>query len=446
VVHGCGTRASTGASDAEGVCIRRTHCDAHGRELGLVPRRRPLCRAPGCERRPLYGAPRALRATHCATHGRPLGLVNVASAHCRDPGCTKVASYGAPGTTTVTHCAVHGRPAGLVIMRKHRCREPGCETGASHAAPGAKTPTHCAVHGAARGYTGVKKPCAVQGCSNRVSHKAPGSGGGATHCAFHGQQEGFVEVNRNQCQLCPSRAMFGTAGCNPVRCARHVDRRTMVKRPKQRCAKCRASGVLEVAGGTRFCETHAPPGAANLGLLPCASCGLEGVLVNGTCETCDPGRVARVRHAKEDGVAWALQEAGIPVSARDVVLEPGAACDRARPDFQVPGRDGAWWVYVECDEHQHAHIPWECEVVRMRNLAEVRGVPVAFVRFNPDGYVGGTTRTLSLAARYEVLVHHVKDAVQRGPGPGAVVSVLRLFYDGFDVKNPVWETLVAAAS
>jgi hypothetical protein len=205
--------------------------------------------------------------------------------------------------------------------------------------------------------------------------------------------------------------------------------------------KCLQVGMAEYKG-MRFCEDHAPAGSIQFIQLPCSSCGLEALLIDGLCEYCDPGRQERVRKVKEEGVAWALSETGLHVVARDKILETDHGCVRTRPDFQLLGMEGKWWVYVECDEYQHEHITPECEEVRMRNLAEVRGQPVVFIRFNPDMY--NSTWQMSTKKRYPTLVHWVRWAIENGPAgveDGATVTVLKLFYDDFDPERPDWTVL-----
>jgi hypothetical protein len=156
---------------------------------------------------------------------------------------------------------------------------------------------------------------------------------------------------------------------------------------------------------------------------------------------------------KEEQVAFALQRGGIRIAARDVILE-GKVCGLERPDFQVASTpvEGAHWVYVECDEFQHYSEALECRMTRMRNLAEVRGVPVVFIRFNPDGYVSGENpdggvelRPVPLSKRYDMLTRWVKHAAEHGPPADHVVSVLYLFFDGFTnrVSPADWQCLVA---
>lgn len=227
----------------------------------------------------------------------------------------------------------------------------------------------------------------------------------------------------------------------------------MVRDPRRRCCqgRCQELGIAEF-NGARFCGAHAPARATSLRTTPCSVCGLVDFLTAGKCAACDPTSVTRIRHAKEERVAQALTDAGIAVVARDMALE-GSECVMARPDFQVLGEGGAWWVYVECDEHQHDHIPRECEVARMRNLAEVRGQPVVFVRFNPDEYTprappaGGAVapaRRWTQPQRHAHLVRCVREAMQQGPQPGDVVSALWLFFDDFCSATPTWSSVVRA--
>jgi hypothetical protein len=247
-------------------------------------------------------------------------------------------------------------------------------------------------------------------------------------------------------------------GHKATHCAAHADKATMIAFPRKRCcvAGCetRGPGLYEHLN-QRYCETHAPLEVARcLVKTTCKSCLMENVVTtNGTCDACAPDRVRRIRHMKEEQVAFALQRGGVTIAARDVILE-GKVCGLERPDFQVASTpvEGTHWVYVECDEWQHASEALECRVARMRNLAEVRGVPVVFIRFNPDGYVPGENpdggvelRPVPLSKRYDVLTRWVKQAAEHGPPADHVVSVLYLFFDGFTnrVSPSDWQCLVA---
>lgn len=289
----------------------------------------------------------------------------------------------------------------------------------------------------------VNKRCAEPGCDKHPAFGKPNSGkAGAHRCKAH-MELGDVDLLSKRCAEpgCWVCAWWGVAGNLPDRCAEHADKKVMVPYPRRKCMKCLQVGMAEYKG-MRFCEDHAPAGSIQFIQLPCSSCGLEALLIDGLCEYCDPGRQERVRKVKEEGVAWALSETGLHVVARDKILETDHGCVRTRPDFQLLGMEGKWWVYVECDEYQHEHITPECEEVRMRNLAEVRGQPVVFIRFNPDMY--NSTWQMSTKKRYPTLVHWVRWAIENGPAgveDGATVTVLKLFYDDFDPERPDWTVL-----
>ena len=80
----------------------------------------------------------------------------------------------------------------------------------------------------------------------------------------------------------------------------------------------------------RFCDDHVPIGGENLGVDICIACGLDDILTNGKCGTCNP-MIIRVRqHAKENRIKDILTVAGINF-VHDKMLE-GPICGRERPD------------------------------------------------------------------------------------------------------------------
>jgi len=395
----------------------------------------PVCVAPGCVRQAWFGLPLTGAREWCSDH-KPPGAVNPRRRTCDgDPECGKIPTFGDPSSPgPANRCATHREPGMECKVRRPQCEMSGCVARATFGAP---VPMRCMAHrdldmlraGPARAR------CIRAGCAKIPTFAEVVEGQRVSACAEH-RTLTMAFRNRPLCAACGVGATFGRPGEPAAACAAHADRACMVYLPRRKCTLCPAVGTARL-GPLRFCEEHAPAEAENFALRPCVSCGLEYLLdARGACEHCREGAAPPSRRHKEDAVAWALERAGIPVQARDRALESDPGCVRSRPDFQVLGGEGAWWVYVECDEHQHAHIPWECEVVRMRNLAEVRGVPVVFVRLNPDPFRGGHA---CLRDRLGVLVRWVQHAVASGPPPGHVVSCLKLFFDDFDpTAAPQW--------
>jgi len=183
-----------------------------------------------------------------------------------------------------------------------------------------------------------------------------------------------------------------------------------------------------------------PVGAQNLGMAPCSVCGLDDILHDGKCDTCDPVAVQIRLHAKENHIRDVLNVAGISF-VHDKMLE-GPICGRERPDFQIDC--GTHFVYVEVDEHQHQSYACECEQTRMVNLVEVRGMPVRWIRYNPDTYepVKGQ-RQVKAEQREKRLVEYVLWAMKHTPqGNGNMSEVLYLFYNGYNTKHVEWMKLI----
>lgn len=99
---------------------------------------------------------------------------------------------------------------------------------------------------------------------------------------------------------------------------------------------------------------------------------------------------------------------------------------------------------MEVDEHQHQSYTCECEQTRMVNLVEVRGIPVTFIRYNPDVYepIQGQ-RAVKLEQREKKLVEYVLYAMKHSPSESDMISnVLYLYYDECDTANPEWHQLI----
>jgi len=168
---------------------------------------------------------------------------------------------------------------------------------------------------------------------------------------------------------------------------------------------------------------------------------LDDILTNGVCNTCDPYIIIKVRHAKENRVKDLLTASGIKF-VHDKMLE-SVSCGRERPDFQIDC--GTHFVYVEVDENQHDSYACECEQTRMVNLVHARGMPVTFIRYNPDVYEPTKgERRMKMEQREKKLVEYVKHSMKHSPiEQGTFANVLYLFYDEHDSHHPSWHTLIS---
>ncbi len=215
-------------------------------------------------------------------------------------------------------------------------------------------------------------------------------------------------------------------------CASHKTA-VMVPHPTKRCSDCRELGTHEQAG-QRYCVDHAPADSQNLGLEPCLSCGLEDILWEGRCVTCNPDTIKQQQQRKEMRIFDVMTAAGLDFVHNKTV---DTACGRERPDFQLDA--GTHMIYVEVDEHQHQSYACECEQSRMVNLVQASGMKTVFIRYNPDAY-DGKHKSVSGTQREAKLIDWIRHVMDHPPSNFA--SVLYLYYDHHSDTKPGWHSLI----
>jgi hypothetical protein len=273
--------------------------------------------------------------------------------------------------------------------------------------------------------------CNIIGCYNIL---------GKIHNNFclHHKEPDMIDVVSRFCIVdsCKTRASYAILGKPPSHCAKHKQK-GMITSPTKKCSLCKQLGTYE-HNKTRFCEEHAPDNSKNLGIYPCTSCGLDDILTDGKCTTCDPSVQLVIQHAKENRIRDVLTAANISF-VHDKILET-TSCGRERPDFQIDC--GTHMIYIEVDENQHQSYACECEQTRMINLVHVRGMPTLFIRYNPDSYkpIKGQ-RQVTATQREKKLTEYIKYAMQHPP-KDTFANVLYLFYDEYNTQLQEWETLI----
>jgi hypothetical protein len=134
----------------------------------------------------------------------------------------------------------------------------------------------------------------------------------------------------------------------------------------------------------------------------------------------------KTRLAKQNFVKRWLDNNEYKYDSCDKVIE-NSVCGKERPDFVFDC--GTHVVILEVDEHQHRERAEECECVRMVNLFHsFGGLPVKFVRYNPDKYKkNGRSLNPSVGTRMNVLHTHLEYALH--DEPVSLLSVKHLFYN-----------------
>ena len=321
-------------------------------------------------------------------------------------GCQKIPSFGNPGQKA-RFCAGH-KEADMVNVNSQTCHVVGCGKQPNFGNPGG-LPQFCSNHKEFDMVNVVTKTCDVNGCGKQPSYGIPGNK--PTHCAQH--------------------RLSG-----------------MIKNPTARCISCKKKtlAIWGVNRVPRHCEAHRQSDDENLVERECVNCNLIGVLdANDKCETCNPDVIKRARLQKQNALMAYLDQRGLPGVSTDIIVDKGV-CGLERPDRIYDFGDKI--VILECDEHQHRHINPECERTRMYNIGQsFGGMPVYFLRWNPDNYASANG-DVDIKKRYKVVGDLIRD-IQGGKTKvpvKAMVAVRYLYYDGWSgLSNAAWQTLTEYA-
>jgi hypothetical protein len=163
------------------------------------------------------------------------------------------------------------------------------------------------------------------------------------------------------------------------------------------------------------------------------------------CENCNPESFATARLAKQNAIMAYLDGRGLQGSSTDIMVDNGI-CGKERPDRVYDFGDKI--VVFECDESQHDDRQCLCEQTRMVNIGQTfGGVPVYFIRWNPDDYSPESDRKMpeELAKRNKLLADLIRDIKNNKHAlPKALVSVIYLYYDGWSsLAEEEWHILTS---
>ena len=402
----------------------------------MVDIKNRTCEVDGCDIMPTYNLPGEKNGRLCVLHKTP-DMIDVKHKTCEVGGCDIRPTYNLRGEKNGSFCVLHKTPD-MVNVKNKVCEASNCDTQPIFNLPGEKKGRFCALHKSPDMINVRHKTCDIDGCTTIPVFNDPGKKKGRL-CSLHKSPE-MVNVVSPFCEekSCSTTAMYGLLGQKQSHCAQHKEK-GMIPYPRQRCSQCRQLGTHE-ADSASYCPDHAPPNADNLGIQPCSVCGLDDVLIQGKCETCRPEIVQLRQHAKENRICDILTVAGIPFT-HDKMLE-GPQCGRERPDFQIDC--GTHFVYVEVDENQHRGYACECEQTRMVNLVHARGMPVKWIRYNPDMYHPTHKQPVWAQERREKkLLEYIHYAMKHTPQEdGCISHILYLFYDDYDTMKQEWLKLI----
>lgn len=357
------------------------YCANHKESIMVNPKNKP-CQHEGCSKRAYYGQCGSNIALYCTTH-KIEGMSDLRHKMCAMTGCSKRPSFGAVGTQTAIYCAAHKEP-GMVNVNNKKCKSPGCGKKPHFGHIGTKEALYCADHKEPDMVDVAHQKCQEPGCKKTPSYGVIGNNK-PTHCSSH-QTVGMVDLKHHKCQTpkCTIYASHGLPGQQPTHCLTHREI-GQIMNPTRRCQTDNCKN-LAIYGYTKpsHCEEHKSTEEMDLIQKKCTQCGLTNVLDKyGHCATCDPKIFNCVRMAKQKKVRDFFDYHHMKYISYDKIIDQGI-CGKERPDFIFDY--GTHMIIIEVDEHQHESYQQDCENPRMINIGQSLGMPVLFIRYNPDKY------------------------------------------------------------
>ncbi len=420
-----------------------------------------LCK--DCNKRASFGKEGTTLLEYCAEH-KLEGYINISKRTCKL--CKKRARYAETDSDTAIFCIDH-KPNNFVNRERKKCLYNGCKIEASFGKKGTNKIEYCSSH-KPKDYISIDKTCKC--CDIRPSFGSKENNFKAEYCKTHIPNNTYINVHKRKCIECNLIATFGEKDSKiPTHCKTHkpIDYVDIVHKkcihencetipsfgplfqPKTHCSvhktknehrhnnpKCIHDECKEMPCFTDQnnnyplrCEEHKLKEDINVVLQECGNCDLEYFIKNGNlCNDCSDFNNPKIRHAKELEIKQLLDSNNIIYESYDKI--PEYSCNLYRPDFVID--NGMNIVIVEVDENQHQSYEKKCEEERMFNISQdFGGIPVCFIRYNPDKYKEKGKVVKLKTGRHKKLLETINGA-KLYPST-ELLSVVYLFYD--EIKN-----------
>jgi uncharacterized linocin/CFP29 family protein len=428
----CDSRASFDMIGGKG-----RFCKAH-KTIEMVDVEHKRCEHEGCDiLGPIFDI-KGGKGRFCVTH-KMTEMVDVKSKRCEHEGCDSRPIFdikGGKGRFCVTH-----KTTGMVDVKNKICEYEDCDSRATFNIKGGKG-RFCKAHKTAEMVDVENKQCDYEGCNSQPSFNI--KGGKGRFCGTHKTAE-MVDVTRKYCdhEGCNTTASYGKPGNHISHCFQHRES-GMIRRPNAKCKDCKESAIYGINRVPRHCESHKTSDDENLVERPCVSCSLPYILdKDNKCENCNPAAFATARLAKQNALMDSLDARDLKGDSTDKIVE-GGVCGKERPDRIYDFGDKI--VILECDEHQHRERACDCEQTRMINIGQsFGGIPVYFIRWNPDDYSPANSRKLpeDVKKRHKLVGDLIADIKENKITlPNALVSVLYMYYDDWSsLADEPWKII-----
>lgn len=413
------------------------YCATH-KEDDMVDVYTKLCLFEDCRTKASFNYEGMLEGKYCRKHKKKDMIYVLKKKTCKS--CDTVANFNYPGKKTGVYCCKH-KLEDMVDIKNIKCKE--CDTRANFNFKGEKTPISCSKH-KIKGMIDIRnKICEYDDCTTKPTYGLPGTTI-RKRCVRHKTDE-MIDICHKRCEHkeCSVRLQpwhYGYPG-QPIKyCAKHK-KIGMMKYSKTRCSfkddddvKCKETAIYGIKKPLH-CEAHKEDKESNLIEKKCISCGLPNIVdIAGTCESCNTGTIEKHRLYKQKKlVDYLIKHDHIPKQVDQVI--DNSECGKERPDILYDM--GSHFIIIECDEDQHIGRPCECEQTRMINIFNSLGLPVWFIRFNPDKYrkLTGKKRVNGdgINKRYDVLGKLLEKCKVENPADDDVcIYVIYLYFDDWN--------------
>lgn len=402
----------------------RLYCKQHSPEGTFSFRKK--CEESGCNINASFNYKGSKGPRFCQAHKLP-SMEGILGKRCYLSGCGKRPTYGY-GNQKIS-CKTH-KDIKMDYIGGKSCVEDGCDKFPIYNYKN-KKPMYCSLHRLDEMEDVFNVKCLLCDKQPNFNYKDEKP---AKYCFIH-KEPSMIDVRMKKCEECTSRATCGIVGQGKTKCRTHVIP-PMVVEPNKMCLCCTnlaTRGIIpqkvkQYKNYATHCEYHMPEDQFDIHSRKCNGCGFNNILDrNGMCYTCDPSNFSKHIKAKEMAVKDYFDTNGIIYKQYDTIIE-GGECGRERPDFLFDY--GTHFTVCEIDESQHSGR--ECDRNRMFNIHSSLGLPVTFIRYNPDRYCfsdqKGRTNGDSHLARMEVLTEWIK---YLSNPPSHSLGVVYLFFDGW---------------
>lgn len=434
----------------------KTHCQLHSSNTVKI-KLSEHCIVEDCTRAAIYGINNEMK--YCKEHKSKEMTYLVKQRRCDE--CGAVAVFGKIGEKT-TKCPIH-KTAEMFNLRIKYCIHEGCLTSASYNYVNETTKLFCHEH-------------MLPNMENKNSNKKSciECGGYAKYGELNGKPVRCKEHRKeNDINIITIGRICKYEGCNKIAsfnfidkpgvvfCSSHKDPQMICKQFAKKCQedKCKELATFGIKDKyVQFCQKHAKIEMIDLikenrcSILHCGKdyafikddikyCSFHNpiskdmVIIKRLCKYCDIeeesdyicNECSKIRNKKEDAIVKYLQRTiDTPfIHDSDKMLN---GCSRRRPDVYFELKMHV--VIVEIDENQHKLYENICECARINEIVNgVGGLPITFIRFNPDIIKNnGVIVNIRMAVRLKLLVKIIKRELEKIP-ENYNITLIQLFYD-----------------